>query len=152
MPDIEIQKLAVDDVDRFAAVVQLFAETFGMENFTLPARRHLAQLIENDEFIALAATVGQRVAGGLTAYVIRQYYSEKSLVYIYDLAVDPAFQRRGIATRLIAALKTWCAENDIEEAFVEATADDEHAVAFYRSTGAMEEAVRYFYYPLEPPT
>jgi aminoglycoside 3-N-acetyltransferase I len=152
MPDIEIQKLAADDVDRFAAVVQLFAETFGMENFTLPARQHLARLIESDEFIALVATEGRRIAGGLTAYVIRQYYTEKPLVYIYDLAVDPAFQRRGIATRLITALKTWCAENDIGEAFVQATADDEHAVAFYRSTGALEEEVRYFFYPLEPPT
>ena len=150
MPDIEIRKLGKDDVERFAAVVQLFAETFGMENFTLPEQRHLAELINSDEFIALVAVEGQRIAGGLTAYVIRQYYSEKPLVYIYDLAVEPAYRRRGIATRLIAALKTWCAENGIEEAFVQATTDDEHAVAFYRSTGALEEEARYFFYPLSP--
>jgi aminoglycoside 3-N-acetyltransferase I len=37
---------------------------------------------------------------------------------------------------------------DVEEIFVQAVEADEHALDFYRSTGAQSQKVVHFYYPL----
>lgn len=50
------------------------------------------------------------VVGGLAAYVLPMFEQERSEVYIYDLAVDDAYRRRGIATALIRGLQRVAAE------------------------------------------
>jgi aminoglycoside 3-N-acetyltransferase I len=70
-------------------------------------------------------------------------------VYIYDLAVDSRHQRKGIGAKLIAAITSFCKAEGMQEVFVQADRVDEHAVEFYRKTGATEEDVLHFYYDLQ---
>ena len=42
--------------------------------------------------------------GGLAAYELKKFEQERSEVYIYDLAVDAAHRRKGVATALIRTL------------------------------------------------
>jgi aminoglycoside 3-N-acetyltransferase I len=96
------------------------------------------------------AKADNQVIGGLTAYIIDQYYSEKPLVYIYDLAVLEEYRRRGIAKSLIKYFTDFCKEKGFEEVFVQADRVDEEALSFYRSTGAnVEEDVIHFTYSLK---
>jgi aminoglycoside 3-N-acetyltransferase I len=145
-PKITIKKLAGQDIDEFVELIELFAEVFAMENFTLPNRVYLREVLSKPAFIAMVALDGQRVVGGLTAYVLEQYYSVKPLAYLYDLGVEAARQRRGIGRQLIAALRKYCQEQGFEELFVQADLEDEHASEFYRATlAAGEKEVRQFY-------
>ncbi len=146
--EIKIKKLEGQDIDEFVRLIELFEEVFEMENFAMPHRVYLREVLSKEGFIALVALAGERVVGGLTAYVLEQYYSEKPLAYIYDLAVEAARQRRGIGKQLIAAFQQYCQEQGFEEIFVQADQEDAHAIDFYRSAGAMEKEVRHFYYAL----
>lgn len=77
--------------------------------------------------------------GGLTVYILDQYYSKKPLAYIYDLAVLKEFQRKGIGKQLIKHVVEYCAENGFEEAFVQADRADAYALDFYRLTNPTSE-------------
>jgi len=64
---------------------------------------------------------------------------------LLTLAVNPAFQRRGIARRLLAA---WLEADkpEAEIAFLEVAADNHAAIALYRSTGFTRRGLRKAYY------
>lgn len=64
-----------------------------------PDSQYLERLLCSDGFVAVAATVEQRVVGGITGDVLRKVEQVRSELYIYDLAVDEAFRRQGVATK-----------------------------------------------------
>jgi aminoglycoside 3-N-acetyltransferase I len=144
----KIQKLSHQDLDQFIALIRVFEDVFEMEDFQMPDENHLQNLLSTDTFHVFVALVDNQVVGGLTAYTLQQYYSEKPLVYIYDLAVQTHYQRQGIGKRLMEEINQYCREAGMEEVFVQADEVDVHAIEFYRSTGGIAEKVVHFYYPL----
>lgn len=143
-----IKKLETSDIDLFIELIRVFEDVFEMENFSLPDQDHLQKLLGKDGFMVFVALVDNKVAGGLTAYTLEQYYSTMPLVYIFDLAVKTELQRQGIGKSLISEITSYCKKIGMEEVFVQADLVDEHAIEFYRSTGATPEDVVHFYYPL----
>jgi aminoglycoside 3-N-acetyltransferase I len=82
--------------------------------------------------------------GGLTAHTLRLTRAEVSEVFIYDLAVVPRRQRRGVGRALVAALRTEAARAGITVAFVPADNDDTHALDFYHAIGGIPAPVTMF--------
>jgi aminoglycoside 3-N-acetyltransferase I len=148
MTNIKIVKLAAGDLDKFTQLIKVFEDVFEMQHFEMPAKSHLQHMLEKKDFFVFVALADLEVVGGLTSYALQQYYSTSPLVYIYDLAVTTKHQRQGIGKSLIEAITAYCKGIGMEEVFVQADKVDEHAVAFYRSTGATEEQVLHFNYPL----
>lgn len=149
MENINIRKLAEDDIQTFVGIVAVFEDVFSMNNFVMPPRDHLQQLLQQKGFFVFVATdSNDEVVGGLTAYTLIQYYSTRPLVYIYDLAVKHQMQRQGIGTMLMNAIIDYCTNQGMEEVFVQADVVDQHAVDFYAATGGIPENVIHFYYPL----
>lgn len=149
MTAVTIKKLSKQDSDQFIAVIKLFEEVFEMENFSIPQSNHLQRLLSRSDFFVFVALLDNKVVGGLTAYVLEQYYSEKPLAYIYDLAVEIVHQRQGIGRKLIAGINDYCDKEGFEEVFVQADKVDDYAIDFYRATQpAGEEEVMHFYYLL----
>jgi ribosomal protein S18 acetylase RimI-like enzyme len=146
--DIVIKKLDTGDLPLFLELIRLFKVVFEMKDFVMPPENHLQRLLDRPDFFVFVALTEGKVAGGLTAYTLVQYYSIKPLVYIFDLAVANDLQRRGIGRSLIARLNDYCRQAGMEEVFVQADEVDDHALAFYHATGGTAEKVVHFYYPL----
>jgi aminoglycoside 3-N-acetyltransferase I len=146
--DIRIEKLSPNDIDKFTELIRVFERVFEMRNFTIPDDKYLQQLLTREDFIVFVAVSNDNVVSGLTSYILQQYYSVSPLVYIYDLAVKTELQRHGVGKLLVANLTNYCKDKGFEEVFVQADKVDDHAIEFYRSTGATEEQVVHFYYPL----
>lgn len=145
--DMQIKKLQPEDIREFIALIDLFEDVFGMKNFTRPADAYLQKVLSKPGFFVFSAKEEDKVIGGLTVYILEQYYSEKPLAYIYDLAVATKHQRKGIGKKLIEQLVACCRENNVEEIFVQADKADDYALDFYRSTGISgEEQVVHFSY------
>lgn len=115
-----------------------------MKNFRMPDENYLESLLDKNDFFVFVAVADNRVVGGLTSYIMQQYYSESPLVYIYDLAVKRKFQRQGIGKMLIAGNNDYCKSINVETVMVEADIIDDHAIKFYNSTGARGEKVIHF--------
>ena len=145
-----VRKLNEHDVEKFVKVIRLFERVFEMKNFSIPPPVHLQKLLSKSDFFVFVALQDGIVTGGLTAYVLEQYYSEKPLAYIYHLAVDIPYQRQGTGKALIEGLNHFCREKGFEEVFVQADKAEGHVIDFYRSTlPTEEEQVVHFYYTLD---
>jgi len=132
MPSISIRRLGPDDVDQARRTFALMADVF--ENPRQPlSDAYLQRLLSRTDFWALAAFAGDTLAGGLTAHTLPMTTSENSAVFLYDIAVDPAYQRQGIGRQLVAALR----EMTGREVFVFADNEDAHALDFYRALGGV---------------
>jgi len=146
--DIKIEKLNHNDINKFTELIWLFEDVFEMKNFKMPAEVYLRKLLEKDDFFVFVALLHNRVIGGLTSYIMHQYYSKSPLVYIFDLAVKTEHQRRGIGKMLIAGNNNYCKSIGVEAVIVQADEVDDHAIQFYHSTGATSEKVILFDYLL----
>jgi len=149
MKSTEIRKLTREDIFSFEALLHLFNIAFEEER-ALGSNAHLSTLLSDEHFIAMAAFSENKVIGGLTAYKLPMYYSDGSEIFLYDMAVHPDHQRKGIGKQLLDFLKEYCIQHGISVFFVLAHEEDEHALEFYRSTGGQREHVANFLYEIEP--
>lgn len=125
---------------------EVFAEAFEDSETHLekkPSDAYLTKLLSKDHFIAIAALSGQKVVGGLVAYVLEKYEQERSEIYIYDLAVDKSHRRKGIARQLINELKTVGNSIGAWVIFVQADRVDTPAIKLYQSMGVQEEPLHF---------
>lgn len=144
-----ISVLSKNDLAALQELVQVFENVFEMENFQRPEDSHLQALLAKETFYAVTARIDDNVVGGLTIYVLDQYYSTKPLAYLYDLAVLEIYQRKGIGKKLVAFATDYFKQKGFAEVFVQADKVDAYALDFYRATRPTnEEEVVHFYYNL----
>lgn len=131
------------DVPLLKSLLAVFGEAFNqVETYeqATPSDEYLAALLGKPHFIAIAAFSGERVFGGLAAYVLEKFEQERSEIYIYDLAVLEEHRRRGVATGVIGELKRIAAALGAYVIFVQADLEDGPAIALYESLGTKETA------------
>ena len=143
---MQIHHFTADDAELFDGLLTMFGQafedppTYGDARPGAPYRR---ELLGDPNFVALAAVEGGGVVGGLCAYILRKFERERSEAYIYDLAVDEAYRRRGVATALISALKPIAKARGAYVIFVQADYGDDPAIALYDKLGAREEVLHF---------
>jgi aminoglycoside 3-N-acetyltransferase I len=91
-----------------------------------------------------AAQADDKLLGGLTAHVLPMTYSELLEVFVYDVAVQRAYQRQGVGRHLISAVRELAARRDIPLVFVAADNADTNALDFYRALGATDSSMTLF--------
>ncbi len=143
-----IRQLGANDVALMHDLLTCFGEAFDdHESYAnhRPSAGYLQQLLERHSFVALAALGEGKVVGGLAAYELVKFEQERSEFYLYDLAVDAAYRRRGIATALIDALKTIASDRGAYVIFVQADTgvEDAAAIALYTELGAREDVLHF---------
>jgi aminoglycoside 3-N-acetyltransferase I len=136
------------DLVAFSELIKLFETVFEWENFRMPEKDYLQNLLTQKNFFVFVAFHEQNVIGGLTAYELPSYYKQSSEIYLYDLAVKTEFQRKGIGRALLEALGHFCNEQNYTGFFVQADIEDQHALDFYQSTGGQASEVIHYTYPI----
>lgn len=122
-------------------LMKIFALAFEADYHTDDA--YLKGMLENSSTILVGAYGYSDLVGGLVAFEIHPIHGEKEL-YMYDIAVHPNYQKKGIGKHLIEYLKAEAKNRGITTIFVEAESEDEGAVAFYRAIGGEEVKVNHF--------
>lgn len=147
-----IEQLGPGDGATMHAALDLFSSVFeepGSYDAARPDASYLRRLLSSDTFIALVATQpGGAVVGALAAYELPKFEQARSEVYIYDLAVDAAHRRQGVATALIEALKPIARARGAWVIYVQADHGDDPAIALYAGLGTRED-VLHFDIPVE---
>ena len=140
---VALRFLGPDDVALMRGLNETFATAFDdapSYRAQPPSDAYLAGLLGQPTFIALAAILDGRVVGGLTAYQLDKAEQERREIYIYDLAVDAAHRRRGIASALLEALRVEAGRRGAWVIFVQADLEDGPAIALYEKLGRRETA------------
>ena len=144
------QQLGAEDVQTLKQMLQVFGDAFGdVEAYqsNVPRDEYLRSLLTKTDFIALAALAGEKVVGGLTAYVLEKFEQERQEIYIYDLAVQEQHRRKGLATKLINELKRIAREQKAYVIYVQADKVDDAAIKLYESLGTKEDV---FHFDIAP--
>jgi len=146
MSPFTVHTLGARDLALMDGVLSMFGEAFAaVETYgaARPSAEYLRHLLGSDSFIALAATKGDDVVGGLAAYELRKFERERSEIYIYDLAVALPHRRQGIATALIQELQRIAAARGAYVIFVQADHGDDAAIALYAKLGTREDVLHF---------
>ena len=102
---------------------------------TLAEREPQVGLLEDEATIFLAAFQGTQPVGFVFGYELPRRHGAPSILFIYELEVDAACRRQGIATRLMAELERIARSRGITEGFVLTEPDNEPANILYESLG-----------------
>ena len=143
---MEFRVLGPDDLAHMHSMLSLFGRAFGDSDTyesSRPDDTYLAELLGSPGFLAVAALHDGCVVGGLAGYVLPKFEQARREVYIYDLAVDESFRRRGVAPGLINKVRAVAAERGAWVLYVQADRDDDPAVALYSKLGAREEVLHF---------
>ncbi|MDB5703388.1 MAG: acetyltransferase [Sphingomonas bacterium] len=141
-----IRQLSPTDLLLMDALLEMFGEAFeDVETYGAkrPSPAYLRRLLASDQFIALAAVKDGAVVGGIAAYELHKFEQERSEIYIYDLAVDAAHRREGVATALIGELKRIAVSRGAYVIFVQADHGDDPAIALYTKLGVREDVLHF---------
>ena len=96
-----IHSCCVQNVERYG---EIYAAAFAKEPWNDPWKKedaiiHVRELLKSRQSYGLECVVDGKIAGFILGTSMLFHYGRT--FEINDLAVDPAFQRRGIATRLL---------------------------------------------------
>ena len=142
-----IRRLDAVDAAAMRELNALFSKVFddpGNYPPNEPGEPYLQRMLGNEDVIVLVAADEERLVGGLVAYVLPKLEQQRSEIYIYDLAVDEAFRRRGVATALIDHLKTLAAGIGAWVIYVQADhGDDPQSLSIASSACARCHALRH---------
>jgi aminoglycoside 3-N-acetyltransferase I len=141
-----VHRLAPGDIARFRALSAMFGKAFDdAESYHAkpPSDAYLEKLLAKDHVIPLVAIVEGEVIGGLVAYELDKFEQERREIYIYDLAVDAAHRRQGVATALIKTLGEIASSRGAWVIYVQADHGDEPAVALYTKLGIREDVMHF---------
>lgn len=143
---VHVRALGREDVAAMRAMLFMFGQAFNeVPTYTAaqPDDPYLESLLSRDTFVAVAAFSGSTIVGGIAAYVLPKFEQPRAEMYIYDVAVDEAHRRQGVATAMIRELRRLAAARGIYVIFVQADQGDEPAIALYTKLGVREEVVHF---------
>jgi aminoglycoside 3-N-acetyltransferase I len=151
---VHVRVLHARDVPVLRRMLTLFGRAFGdLRTYSAqqPDDAYLQSLLESETFVAIAALAGRQVIGGLAGYVLPKFEQARSEFYIYDLAVDQAWRRRGVATAMIEEAKALAGQRGMYVIFVQADHGDDAAIALYSKMGVREEVLHFDIAPRKEP-
>jgi aminoglycoside 3-N-acetyltransferase I len=140
---MRFRRLEAADRDLARSLFSLMAEVFEEGREPL-SDGYLARLLADPDFWVVAAFEGEQLVGGLTAHTLPMTRTEAPELFVYDIAVGKAHQRRGVGRGLMQQLLDGAAALGIDDLFVAADDEDAHALDFYRALGGVASAVTIF--------
>jgi aminoglycoside 3-N-acetyltransferase I len=143
LPQVHVRRLVAGDRVLAREAFDLLSRVFDNDQAPL-SDRYLDRLLASRDFWVVVAVAGDRAVGALTAHTLAMTTTERSEVFLFDIAVDPAHQRLGIGGRLVDLLRREAADEGIDMVFVAADVEDVHALDFYRAIGAVGSDVVMF--------
>ena len=140
------EQLDRSDVARLKQLLAVFGEAFedvAAYLGAVPREDYLESFLADQRCITVVAMDGDAVTGGLVAYELLKFEQERKEIYIYDLAVQAAHRRRGIATGLIVTLKAIARARGAYVIYVQADRGDAAAIALYAKLGTREDVLHF---------
>jgi ribosomal protein S18 acetylase RimI-like enzyme len=110
-------------------------------------RVRMAAYLDAPGHMLIVAVIEQQVVGQVAA-CLHQHVDQAPALYIDNLGVAPAFQRRGIARRLVDEMLDWGASSGCRQAWLVTEPDNVAARALYTARGARAEPIVMFSYEL----
>jgi [ribosomal protein S18]-alanine N-acetyltransferase len=130
---VEIRRLSIGDLPEIEEIEQRAYRTPW-------SRSMFASELAKGTSVCLGAFEGDQLVG----YIVNSRYVDAW--HVMNVAVDPAYQRRGIATRLLERLFELTDEDDGRGYTLEVRVSNREAIRLYEKLGFQRHGIRRGYY------
>jgi ribosomal protein S18 acetylase RimI-like enzyme len=146
MPDVQINRAVLADVDRIAPLFDAYRCFYGRSSDLDAARAFLHDRQGSGESTIYLAEIDGRPAGFVQLYPSFDSVDAHPIWILHDLFVDPGYRGRGIGRLLMSAARH-LAEDSGAAGLSLATATDNHvAQGLYESLGYRRDSRFYHYF------
>ncbi len=141
-----IKRLDINDIAVAGRIGQKFLQAGNVP------QTHLQDLLSDGRNMVIAAFAGDAPVGFMVAYRFSGL-AGKTLVYLYDIEVEPGYRRQGIGQSLVMALIDICRDQRVDQIWVGSSLSNRAACALWKATGATRVSDQYveFTYDLRAP-
>lgn len=143
MAHTSVKRISPQEPEKMRELLEVFHLAFETDKAEI-STVYLERLLAQPHFWVYIFVQDKVVIGGLTGFVLPRYYQETAEFFIYDIAVHPLHQRKGIGRHLIEKLMEDALQLGVSEVFVDASTEDHKAIRFYQTFVGREEAVVQF--------
>ena len=138
------RRLGPKDSNQARNLIALFDRVFDESTRPMLSEPDLLLRLGNEHVWVMVAMDQGEILGGLVGYELPKFETQRSELYLYDLAVESARQGQGIGRGLLDALIAQVKTTDIWAVFVQADLGDEVPNALYQSYGYKQEKVHHY--------
>ncbi|MCA1991816.1 MAG: GNAT family N-acetyltransferase [Coleofasciculus sp. S288] len=126
--ELSITRLTTDEWEKAQASITIFWDT-------VPSQETIVKFLSNSQNILLSAELDNSLIGQVIGYILERWDKDESMLFLYSIDVAETYQRRGIGTALIKAVRKLGREQGCSEAFVFTNKSNLAAMQLYQSTG-----------------
>lgn len=126
--ELSITRLTTNEWEKAQASIALF---WDIE----PSQKIIVKFLNNSQNILLSAEINDLPVGQVIGYILDRWDQDEPMLFLYSIDVAETYQRRGIGTALIEAVKKLSRAQGCSEAFVFTNASNLAAMQLYQSTG-----------------
>lgn len=123
-----ITRLTTEQWEKAQASIALFWDI-------TPTQETIIKFLSNCQNILLSAEVDNLLVGQVIAYILHRWDKNEPMLFLYSIDVEESYQRQGIGTALIKAVRKLGASENCCEAFVFTNESNLAAKQLYQSTG-----------------
>lgn len=120
--ELSIARLTTDEWEKAQASITLFWDT-------------TVKFLSNSQNILLSAELDDVLVGQVIGYILDRWDKNEPMLFLYSIDVAEPYQRRGIGTALIEAVRKLGRTQGCSEAFVLTNESNIPAMQLYQSTG-----------------
>lgn len=128
MEQLSITRLTTDQWEKAFLCIILFWDT-------TPSQETIVKFSSNSHNILLSAEVDDVLVGQVIGYILERWDQDEPMLFLYSIEVEEAYQRKGIGTALIRAVRKLGQAEGYSEAFVFTNESNLAAKQLYQSTG-----------------
>jgi len=146
MSPIDVHRAVTSDLDDLAILFDQYREFQGKPSDPGGARRFLQARFDDGDSVVFIARVGGAAAGFAQLY---PSYSSVSLTRVFilnDLYVDASARRRGVASKLLAAVEGYAWPLGTSRLTLNVARDNRVAQALYEAEGWARDAQFFMYH------
>jgi ribosomal protein S18 acetylase RimI-like enzyme len=100
-----------------------------------PSQKTIVKFLSNSQNILLSAEIDDLLVGQVIGYILDYWDKDEPMLFLYSIDVEETYQRQGIGTALIQALKKLAQAENCCEMFVFTNESNLAAKQLYQSTG-----------------
>lgn len=130
-----VRRATFADSESLAPVFDAYRKFFTGASDPDGSRSFLSDRLERQESVVFGAFDGERAAGFVQLYPLFSSWYATRQWFLSDLFVDPAYQRRGLARKLLDASTQFARETQSRSVLVELPFSEPHLVKLYEAAG-----------------
>lgn len=127
---MKLRRLGTEDIGLAQAQVEMFWDV-------RPDKAVIRAFLADAANVFLSAEVDGAPAGQAIGYLLPRWDQPAGMAFLYSIDVDEAYQRQGIATRLLDLFLQIARETGCREGFVFTNASNAPAMGLYKKLGGV---------------